>query len=157
MQGQVARVVVARYAFKGPGVEMEQTLPLRPGEEPILAGRITSRYEGHSLGYRRGFLRLSTDRLCILQVFAFRKDRIIEVPREAVLDVAAEKPPLRIRFRGSEAEEELRLGTAARLGRTDARGGLKKTVVDTVAFQRGGEAESLREIGRQLSKWIGRG
>ena len=84
-----ARTVIAQYAFKGLHLEMERTLPLRPGEDVIFAG-LGRRYIT-ALWQPLTYIRLSSDRLCILEHFKFRQDRIIEIPPRAVTDVAAER------------------------------------------------------------------
>jgi hypothetical protein len=77
MELPAAREVIAKYAFMGPGVELERTLPL-----------------GHGLiAKRRGFLRLSSERLCIVRQYGFRRDRIVEIPRGAITRLEGDGTP----------------------------------------------------------------
>lgn len=151
-----AREVIAKYAFMGPGVELERTLPLRKGEQPVIAGRVITKFSGHDglIGRRPGFLRLSTDRLCIVRHCGFRRDRIVEIPCAAVIDLSVEKPPLRVGFRGARHEEEIEIVLAGEVGRGDSRGTVMQTTVDVLALQLAGIPGSLEAIGVALASWV---
>jgi hypothetical protein len=139
----------------GPGVELERTLPLGKDERPIIEGRVQSRYAGHGLiANRRGFLRLSDERLCIVRQYEFRRDRVVEIPRGAVTRLEVDEPPLRIHFRGPRGEEEIDLLMAAEVGSGDSRGTVKQTAVDVLALGGGGVPRSLKGIGLALAAWI---
>jgi hypothetical protein len=80
--GGQAREMKAVYAFRGFDAELEATLPLLPHERVITQGAIRQ-----SLGpvvQRPLFLRLSTARLVVLDHYAFRPDRVTEIPRRAL-------------------------------------------------------------------------
>lgn len=151
----VALEVVARYAFKGPGVELDRTLPLHDGESSIIAGRVRTKYRGHGLmANRPGFIRLSTDRLCIVRVYGFRRDRILEIPRGAMLGVGQDRPPVRIFFNGSHGETEIDVVMAAHVRHAGSRGTLTETTADVLAFRRAGNPASLSHIGTSLDGWL---
>jgi hypothetical protein len=66
--------------------EMARTAPLNEGEAVIAEGVVRCRT---SVVFRRlSYLRLSTNRICLVQHFALRPDLLIEVPREAVTSVS---------------------------------------------------------------------
>lgn len=81
-----ARVVKAVYTLRGGlGGEVEATLPLRPGEKLVTQGAVR-RYAG-PFAQRPCFLRLTTDRLVLLEHFAVHSDRITDIPREALQSI----------------------------------------------------------------------
>jgi hypothetical protein len=154
MPNQMAREVIAEYAFMGPGVELERTLPLHHDEGSIIACRVVTKYPGHGLrAYRPGFLRLSTERLCIVRRYGFRRDRIIEIPRAAITKLNVDKAPLHIHFQGPRCEEEIQILRAATVGKDDGRGTVKQTTADVLAFRRGGNPASLKGAGLALAAW----
>jgi hypothetical protein len=93
MRDDIASEVIAKYAVIGPRVELERTLPLAPGEI-LIAGVIShTAYGDRPFGrVRRGFLRLSTQRLCIVRHYGFIRDRIIVIPPKAITGVAGQGP-----------------------------------------------------------------
>jgi hypothetical protein len=100
--------VIARYAFRGPGIELERTLPLEVGEQAIIVGRSVTKYRGHGLiRTRRGFFRLSIKRLCIVRQYGFRRDRIIVIPPAAIRDVHGPRQSLSIGFESQRGHEEI--------------------------------------------------
>jgi hypothetical protein len=62
--------------------ELTATAPLLDGESVLAEGVVRSRTSGLP---RLSYLRISTDRICVVQHFAFRTDRLIEIPLEARL------------------------------------------------------------------------
>jgi hypothetical protein len=155
MPGAVAQELIATYAFKGPGVELDRTLPLHENEHSIIAGRIATRYRGHGvIANRAGFLRLSTEHLCIVLVYGFRRDRILEIPRAAVVKVDEERPPIRIRFSSLHGGEQIDIVRAAEVGPTDSRGTVRQTTVDVLEFFGGGNRSSFEKIGAILDAWM---
>jgi hypothetical protein len=154
MELPVAREVIAKYAFMGPGVELERTLPLDDDERRIIEGRVVTRYPRHGLiAKRRGFLRLSSERLCIVRQYGFRRDRIVEIPRGAITRLEADERPLRIHFRG-EKEETIDLLVAAQVARVDGPSTVRKTGIDLLTLRGGGIPESVHGIGTALAAWL---
>lgn len=89
----IASEVVAKYAVMGPRVELERTLPLEPGEILIVGVISHTTYgDGPSDGGRRGFLRLSTQRLCIVRHYGLIRDRIVVIPPKAITGVEGQGP-----------------------------------------------------------------
>lgn len=79
-----AREVDAVYAFRGLQVEVERTFPMEAGESVILAGAV-ARAAG-PLEQKPCYVRLSGDRLCILEHFGAKADRATEIPKGALRD-----------------------------------------------------------------------
>lgn len=155
MELPVAREVIAKYAFMGPGVELERTLPLADDEQRIIEGRVVTRYARHGLiAKRRGFLRLSSERLCIVRQYGFRRDRIVEIPRGAITRLEDDERPLRIHFRGEKQEEEIDLLVAAQLARVDSPSPVGKAGMDLLTLRGGGIPESVHGIGTALAAWL---
>lgn len=102
MSGDIASEVIAKYAVMGPRVELERTLPLEPGEMLIVGVIAYTRYgDGPFHRGRRGFVRVSTQRLCIVRHYGFIRDRIIVIPPRAITEVEGQGPAqsVRISFR----------------------------------------------------------
>lgn len=80
-----AAEVIANYAWRTKD-ELARTLPLERGEELVVAFEAVTRYTGSSVFVkgRRGYLRLSTERLCVLRHDGFIRDRIIVIPPGAI-------------------------------------------------------------------------
>ena len=95
MSDDIASEVNAKYAVMGPRVELERTLPLEP-TEILVVGVIAHTTLGDSSSPlnrgRRGFLRLSTHRLCIVRHYGFVRDRIIVIPPRAITAVEGQGP-----------------------------------------------------------------
>jgi hypothetical protein len=95
MSDDIASEVSAKYAVMGPRVELERTLPLEPSEI-LIVGMIAHTTFGDSSfpsdRGRRGFLRLSTHRLCIVRHYGFFRDRIIVIPPRAITGVGGQGP-----------------------------------------------------------------
>jgi hypothetical protein len=93
MSDDIASEVIAKYAVMGPRVELERTLPLEPGEI-LIVGVIAHTTYGDSPfdRGRRGFLRLSTHRLCIVRHYGFIRDRIIVIPPRSISGVEGQGP-----------------------------------------------------------------
>jgi hypothetical protein len=72
----------AKYAFAGAKAELERTAPLDPDEDVLLHGAM--RLRGVGLLPRPVVLRLTARRLTVLAHYAFRSDRVWELPRGAV-------------------------------------------------------------------------
>lgn len=112
----------ARYAFAGAAEELARTVPLEDGEPVLLHGGMRLR----ALGLPRPvLLRLSPRRLSVLLHYALQPDRVLELPRAAVLAVDLVRGAVAVAWRGEHGEEVLRLtsGTGRGLGRplqTDA-------------------------------------
>jgi hypothetical protein len=77
----LARILRAEYAAKGVAEELDRTLPLRADEHVILEGAGRRR---RGLWQRLTYLRLSSDRLCLVEHFALRPDQAMDIPRESV-------------------------------------------------------------------------
>jgi hypothetical protein len=95
MSEEIASEVIAKYAVVGPRVELERTSPVEPSEL-LIVGVIAHTTCGDSpfpFGrHRRGFLRLSTQRLCIVRHYGFIRDRIIVIPPRAITGVERPGP-----------------------------------------------------------------
>jgi hypothetical protein len=95
MSDDIASEVIAKYAIVGPRVELERTLPLKPSEL-LIVGVIAHTTYGDSpfpfRRHRRGFLRLSTQRLCIVRHYGVIRDRIIVIPPRAITGVERQGP-----------------------------------------------------------------
>ena len=78
----VGRQMRAKYAFAGAREEMERTAPLEPDEDVLLHGAM--RLRGVGALPRPVALRLTARRLTVLAHYAFRSDRVWELPRGAV-------------------------------------------------------------------------
>jgi hypothetical protein len=72
----------AAYTASGAGAEIGKTLPLEPGEVVITEGMV--RLYANPVWQRPCYLRLTSPRLCVLEHFALRPDRLTEVPPAAV-------------------------------------------------------------------------
>jgi hypothetical protein len=68
-------------------VEMEKTAPLRDREAVLAEGLVRCRTS--PLFPRILYLRVSMDRICLVQHFAFRPDALVEIPRAAVTAVSS--------------------------------------------------------------------
>src|SRR4051794_17971040 len=88
MTNECAREIKAVYAFRGLDVEMSRTLPLRPGEEIILEGSLWRYAVG--IITRPAYVRLSSLRLCFLEHYMTRRDRVTEVTAGALHGVETE-------------------------------------------------------------------
>jgi hypothetical protein len=121
VRDDIASEVIAKYAFMGPRVELERTLPLEPGEILIVGMIARTRYGDRPFGGgRRGFLRLSTRRLCIVRHYGFIRDRIIVIPPRAIAGVAGGGPgaaggepteSVRITFNGTRGQQVITIVT----------------------------------------------
>jgi hypothetical protein len=79
----------------GPRVELERTLPLEPSEILIVGVIAHTTYGDWPFPFarrRRGFLWLSTQRLCIVRHYGIIRDRIIVIPPRAITDVEGQGP-----------------------------------------------------------------
>jgi hypothetical protein len=74
----------AKSAFAGATVELERTAPLDADEDVLLHGAM--RLRGAGLLPRPVVLRLTAGRLTVLAHYAFRPDRVWDLPRGAVRD-----------------------------------------------------------------------
>jgi hypothetical protein len=95
MSGDIASEVIAKYAVMGPRVELERTLPLEPCEILIVGVIAHTTYGDSPFPFdrgRRGFLRLSTQRLCIVRHYGFIRDRIIVIPPRAISGIEGQGP-----------------------------------------------------------------
>jgi hypothetical protein len=79
----------AKYAFAGAAAELARTAPLGDREEVLLHGAMRLRRAGRLP--RPVVLRLTTRRLSILAHYAFRPDRMWELPRDSVRGVERRK------------------------------------------------------------------
>src|ERR1700687_3564080 len=77
-----AREMKAANTFRGAGEEIGKTLPLEPGAVVITEGMV--RLFANPLSQRPCYLRLPSPRLCVLEHYALRPDRLTEVPTSAV-------------------------------------------------------------------------
>jgi hypothetical protein len=102
-----ARQLKAVYAFMGPNVELERTLPLEPGETGMAEGRVRTRRRG--LAQPIGYLRVSDRRVCIAEHHAFKADRILEVTRGSLLAVSVRGRWVRLRLRLQSGETQVSL------------------------------------------------
>jgi hypothetical protein len=115
MSDDTAAEGIAKYAAR-PAAELERTLPLEPSEL-LLVGVIAHTTYGNrpfSLDrHRRGFVRVSTQRLCIVRHFGFVRDRIIVIPPGAITGVEGQGPreSVHITFRAHDAERVITLVT----------------------------------------------
>lgn len=102
----VGRRLRARYAFAGAGEELARTVPLENGEPVLLSGGMRLR----ALGLPRPVvLRLTPRRLSVLLHYALQPDRVVELPRAAVLGVEVVRGAVHITWRGEDGERSLRL------------------------------------------------
>lgn len=76
----------ATYTARGAGEEIGKTLPLEPGEGVITEGMV--RLYSNPVSQRACYLRLTSPRLCVLEHYALRPDRLTEVPPAAVESVS---------------------------------------------------------------------
>ncbi len=116
MSDDTASEVIAKYAVVGPRVELERTLPLEPSETLIVGVIAQTRLGDSSFPFdrgRRGFLRLSTQRLCIVRHYGFLRDRIIVIPPRAITGVEGQGPgeSVRITFRVEGGERVITIVT----------------------------------------------
>jgi hypothetical protein len=116
MSDDIASEVIAKYAVVGPRVELERTLPLEPSELLIVGVIAHTTYGDRPfpLGrHRRGFLRLSTQRLCIVRHYGFIRDRIIVIPPRAITGVERQGPleAVHITFRMEGGERVISIVT----------------------------------------------
>jgi hypothetical protein len=81
-----AREMKASYSARGAGAEIEKTLPLEAGETVLTEGM--ARLYVNPLSQRACYLRLSQLRLCVLEHYATRADRLSEVPPTAIQDLS---------------------------------------------------------------------
>lgn len=103
---EVGHRLRARYAFAGPGEELARTVPLEDGEPVLLGGGMRLR----ALGLPRPVVvRLTPRRLSVLLHLALQPDRVLELPRSAVLGVDVVRGAVRITWRGEDGEHVLRL------------------------------------------------
>lgn len=104
--------------------ELERTLPLE-GDETLLVGfYAVTQYSGSSIlaKTRKGYLRLSTERLCVVRHYFFIPDRIIVIPHGAITDVEGQWPRsfVRIAFRSDRGDELITLRTGFRPERNES-------------------------------------
>ncbi|MGH2855595.1 MAG: hypothetical protein ACRDLF_15550, partial [Solirubrobacteraceae bacterium] len=116
MSDDIASEVIAKYAVVGPRVELGRTLPLEPSERLIVGVIAHTMYGDWPFPFgrhRRGFLRLSTRRLCIVRHFGLIRDRIIVIPPRAITGVEGHGPreSLHITFRGRGGERVITIVT----------------------------------------------
>ena len=116
MSDDIASEVIAKYAVVGPRVELERTLPLEPSELLILGVIAHTTYGQRPFPFgrhRRGFLRLSTQRLCIVRHYGFIRDRIIVIPPRAITGVEGQGPgeSVRITFRPEDGDQVITIVT----------------------------------------------
>jgi hypothetical protein len=163
----VARRLKARYAFAGPGVEIDQTLPLESGEEPVLQGRVSVAYHRPVMVAGIGYVRLTSTRLCVNRLRALGANPIIEVPRGAFLWSRLDRPwwgfaaagprtgvpILRVMFTTARGPDRLSLMAFASLNAGgDTRGGVKKTVEDHLRGE-GHPRGQMEELHAALTGW----
>src|SRR4051812_5479663 len=84
----------ARYAFGGAAVELAKTSPLEDDEDVLLHGAM--RLRGVGVLPRPVALRLTPQRLTVLAHYAFRPDRLWDLPRGSVQAVDLVSKVLRI-------------------------------------------------------------
>lgn len=97
------------YAFAGAAVELGRAVPLADQERVLLHGVARRRAAGRLP--RPVLVRLSPPRLVALTHYAFAHDRVLEVPRAAVCDIAVHGDVVQIGWRRSaEVTAVLRLG-----------------------------------------------
>jgi hypothetical protein len=96
----------ARFAFAGAGEELLRTVPLADGEPVLLSGGMRLRAFGLP---RPVVLRLTPRRLSVLLHYALQPDRVVELPRAAVLGVDVVRGAVRITWRGDDGDRHLRL------------------------------------------------
>jgi hypothetical protein len=82
-----AKRMRSHYAFAGTNREIDKTLPLVRNEQVLEDGSIRLRW-GLVL-QRQGRVRLSEPRLVVLAHYAFRADRVVEIPAGALEEVRA--------------------------------------------------------------------
>ena len=104
--------------------ELERTLPLERDEELVIAFRAVTQFTGSSMfaKTRRGYLRMSTKRLCVLRHYGFIRDRIIVIPPGAITSVEGQWPHsnVRIAFRSQRGDSVITLRTGVRPERNDS-------------------------------------
>jgi hypothetical protein len=120
MSSHSASEVTATYALRTRD-ELERTLPLERNEALLVAFSAVTKYTGSSIlaKTRRGYLRLSTQRLCILRHYGFIRDRIIVIPPGAITSVQGQWPhsDVRISFRSERGDAVITLRTGSHLER----------------------------------------
>jgi len=123
MSNHSASEVIATYALRTKD-ELEGTLPLERDEEPVVAFYAVTKYTGSSIlaRTRKGYLRLSTKRLCVLRHYGFIRDRIIVIPPGAITSVEGQWPhsDVRISFRSERGDGVITLRTGRRPERNDS-------------------------------------
>ena len=97
----VGRRLPATYAFAGAAVELGRTVPLGAGEEILLHGVMRL----HRLGRlpRPVVLRLTPQRLSLLLHFALQPDRVWDLPRGSVREVALVRNAVQLSWTSDEA------------------------------------------------------
>jgi len=75
--------------------EMERTAPLREGETLDVQGIVRCRSR---VLPRLSYLRVSPNRICVVQHFTLRPDQLTEIPRAAVTQTRAEGSWVRLSF-----------------------------------------------------------
>jgi hypothetical protein len=117
-----ASEVIATYALRTKD-ELERTLPLDRDDELLAAFSVVTQYTGSSIlaKTRRGYLRLSTKRLCVLRHYGFLRDRIIVIPPGAITSIEGQWPhsDVRISFCGERGGAVVTLRTGVRRERND--------------------------------------
>jgi hypothetical protein len=116
MSDDIASEVIAKYAVVGPRVELERTLPLEPSEILIVGVIAHTTFGDWPFPFdrhRRGFLRLSTQRLCIVRHYGFIRDRIVVIPPRAITGVKARGPgeSVHITFRMEHGDRVITIAT----------------------------------------------
>lgn len=157
----VARRIRARYAFEGPGVEIDKTLPLEADEAPILQGRVSVASRLPMFG-GLGYVRLSSLRLCVNRHHAVSPDRIIEIRKPAFVDSQVEavgwmagprtgRWRLRLTFLTDHGEDSVLLAALGALHTgADTRGDFKATLEDHFG---GVRADPIEQLADALKSW----
>ena len=118
-----ASEVIATYALRTKD-ELERTLPLDFDEELFVGFRAVTQYTGSAIfaKTRKGYLRLSSKRLCVLRHYGLIRDRIIVIPPTAITGVEGQWPQsdVRISFRAERGDAVITLRTGARPERNDS-------------------------------------
>lgn len=92
----------AAYTARGAGKEIGKTLPLQQGETLITEGMV--RLYANPASQRPCYLRLTSTRLCVLEHYALRPDRLTEVPPAAVESVSLTGNRVGVTWTGSRGD-----------------------------------------------------
>jgi hypothetical protein len=122
MSSHLASETIATYALRTKD-ELERTLPLEPDEQLLVAFYAITSYSRSSIlaKSRKGYLRLSTKRLCVLRHYGFIRDRVIVIPAGAITSVEPQWPhgPIRISFLSERGDAVIVLRPGLRPERND--------------------------------------